>query len=87
MLFRSLALLNKNTNLMSSVRNKPQPQYSDASLIMLSSANNPVYEFKLYDCFPISLSSFVVSSTDSPENVITADATFRYNYYDMIALN
>ena len=85
--YRDLALLNKNTNLMSSVRNKPQPQYSDASLIMLSSANNPVYEFKLYDCFPISLSSFVVSSTDSPENVITADATFRYNYYDMIALN
>jgi hypothetical protein len=60
-----------------------RPQYSDATLTLLTSANNPVCNFKFYDLFPISISSFVVSSTDSPENIITADATFRYTLYDL----
>jgi len=45
------------------------PQYSD--------------RFKFYEVFPISISSFAMSSTDTPDNIITADATFRYTYYDI----
>jgi hypothetical protein len=60
------------------------PQYSDATLTLLSSANNPILEFKFYDVFPISISSFVMSSTDSPDSIITADATFRYSLYDLV---
>ena len=60
------------------------PQYSDCTVTLLSSANIPQYQFVLHDCFPTSLSSFVVSSTDSPDNIITADASFRYTYYDIV---
>ena len=59
------------------------PQFSDGSLTLLSTSNKPYYKFKFYDLFPTSLSTFVVSSTDSPENTITADATFRYTYFDV----
>ena len=61
-----------------------QPQYTDATLTLLSSANQPVINFKFYDVFPIAISSFVMSSTDSPDSIITADATFRYSFYDLV---
>jgi len=59
------------------------PQYSDATLTLLTSANNPNVRFKFYGIFPTSLSTFIMSSTDTPESVVTADATFRYTYYDI----
>lgn len=63
---------------------KPQfPQFSDASLTLLTSSNKPNYRFKFYDVFPTSLSTFIMNTQDGPENVITADATFRYMYYDI----
>lgn len=60
-----------------------QPQYSDGVLTLLTSSNNPKARFKFYDLFPVSLSTFVMSATDSSENIITADATFRYAYFDI----
>jgi hypothetical protein len=62
---------------------KPKPQYSDASLTVLSSSNTPYYKFKFYDCFPTSVSQFILSATDSPDTTMSADATFRYSYYDI----
>jgi len=59
------------------------PQYSDATVTLLSSANTPYYKFKFYGVFPTTLSTFVMSATDSPDTVVTADATFRYMYYDI----
>ena len=63
--------------------NKPKPQYSDASITVLSSSNKPYYKFKFYDCFPTSVSAFILSATDSPETTMSADATLRYSYYDI----
>jgi hypothetical protein len=60
-----------------------KPQYSDGSLTILSSGNNPRIRFKFYELFPITLSTFVLSTTETPDNIITADATFRYSYYDI----
>lgn len=62
---------------------KVQPQYSDAQIVLLSSSNNPYVRFKFYDVFPTSLSTFVMDTKDSPNTTLTADATFRYNYYDV----
>lgn len=59
------------------------PQYSDATVTLLSSSNTPYYKFKFYGVFPTTLSTFVMSATDSPDTVVTADATFRYMYYDI----
>jgi hypothetical protein len=77
--YRNLDRLSKLTS--SSQTNKPQ--FSDASITLLSSANKPNYRFKFYDVFPITLSTFILSANDSPENLITADATFRYSWYDI----
>ena len=59
------------------------PQYSDATITILSSANNPTHRFKFYEVFPTTLSTFVMSASDTPDSIITADATFRYSYYDV----
>jgi hypothetical protein len=64
-----------------------QPQYSDASITILSSANNPIYRFTFYEVFPTTLSTFVMSTSDTPDNIMTADATFRYSYYNVDKLN
>lgn len=60
-----------------------QPQFSDATLTILNSSNNPTAIFKFHDIFPTTLSSFVLSAADTPDNIITSDATFRYTYYDV----
>ena len=75
--YQKLGRLSKN------VGNPKTPQFSDAILTLYSSSNNPLYRFKLKDCFPTTLSTFVMSSTDSPDTTITADATFRFAYYDI----
>jgi hypothetical protein len=60
-----------------------RPQYSDASLTIFSSSNNPTYRFKFYDCFPTSISAFVMGANEGPDTIITADASFRFAYYDI----
>ena len=60
-----------------------KPQYSDGSLLLLSSNNLPYYEFKFTGLFPTSISSFIMNSSDGPDNILTADASFRYSYYDV----
>lgn len=62
---------------------KTQPQYSDGQLVILSSSNIPYYKFKFYDLFPTTLTPFVMDTKSGPDVVLTADVTFRYNYYDV----
>ena len=59
------------------------PQFSDATVTILSSSNKPYYAFKFHDVFPTTLSTFVMNAQDGPDNILTADATFRYSYYDI----
>jgi hypothetical protein len=77
--YRNLGRLNKNAG----VRESLKPQYSDASITLLSSSNKPYFRFKFYDVFPTTLSTFIMSATDSPDSQMTADGTFRYSYYDI----
>lgn len=77
--YRNLGNLNAYTRQVKAQR----PQYSDATVTLLSSSNNSNLQFKFYDVFPTTVSTFVMSSTDSPDTIITADATFRYSYYDI----
>jgi hypothetical protein len=73
----------KNLNKFTKSQNTPKPQYSDGTLSILSSGNNPKMRFKFYDLFPVSLSTFILSTTETPDNIITADVTFRYSYFDI----
>ena len=60
-----------------------QPQFSDATLILLSSSFKPTLKILFHDVFPTSLSSVTLSASDTPENILSSDATFRYTYYDI----
>lgn len=59
------------------------PQFSDGSVTLLSAANKPYFKFNFINLFPISLSGFTVSTTDTPETIITSDATFRFTYFNV----
>jgi len=77
--YRDLKYLsNQNT-----FKSTNKPQYSDCRVTMLTSSNNPIVAFKYYDVFPTTLSSLIMSSQQSPEEIITADASFRYSYFDI----
>lgn len=77
--YQNLSELNKYSRSIQTGR----PQYSDGMVTLLTSSNNPKVRFKFYDLFPVTLSTFVMSSIDSPENIITADASFRFSYYNI----
>ena len=77
--YRELARLNKFV----SSKRDAKPQFSDASVVLLSSSNSPYYRFNFHDVFPTSISTFIMNTQDDPSTIITADATFRYTYYDV----
>ena len=63
--------------------NKPLPQFSDATLIILDSKQNPHIRVKYYNCFPTSLTDIMFSAAAAPDEPITADAVFRFDFYDV----
>ena len=77
--YRSLDRLSRNTG----VAQTKTPQFSDASITLFSSSNKPYYRFKFYDVFPTTVSTFMLSASDSAETQVTADGTFRYSWYDI----
>ena len=46
-------------------------------------SGNEYFKFTFFDLFPISIGGFMLSSTDTPETIITSDATFRFTYYNI----
>lgn len=78
--YKSLNKLNKNA----AAKATGKPQYSDCTLTLLKSSNVNNIVIKYYDCFPTSLSPIIMSSTDSPDNTITCDVSFRYSYFDLV---
>jgi len=77
--YRNLGLLNKFTT----ASNSKTPQYADGSITILSASNKPYFKFNFFDLFPISIGGFMLSSTDTPETIITSDATFRFTYFNV----
>jgi hypothetical protein len=62
--------------------NGTKPQYGNAILSIFTNKNNANFRVKLFDVFPTSLSTILFSTQDTAENIVTADATFRFSYYD-----
>ena len=58
------------------------PVYTDASLTIFTNKNNPNFRVKFVDVFPTNVGSLSFSSGDTAENIVTADATFRFSYFD-----
>jgi hypothetical protein len=75
-----LAKQSNGANLRRTLNSKPQ--YSDASMSIYTNKNNVNFRIKLYEVFPTSLSTIIFNTGDTAENIVTADATFRFSYYD-----
>ena len=60
--------------------------YSDATLTVLSALNNPIVRIKFTNVFPITLNDIGFDTTLSADNIVTADATFMYDYYEFESL-
>lgn len=59
------------------------PQFSDATLTILDSKQNPQIRVKFSNCFPINLTDVLFSATSTPDDPVTADATFRFDLYEI----
>ena len=67
----------QNFNRLSHLQN-----YSDSTLTILSALNNPIIRLKFYNMFPVSLSDINFDVKDSADDIITATATFMYEYFE-----
>ena len=71
----------------------PQPNktqesfYSDATLEILTSTQNPNFKIKFTDMWPTSLSTLEFDATDEDINYLTADVTFKYTLYNITDLS
>jgi hypothetical protein len=56
--------------------------YSDGTLTVLSSLNNPILRVKFINVFPITLSDIIFDSSQSADDIISADCTFIFDYFN-----
>lgn len=61
---------------------KKNTSYSDATLTILSNLNNPILRVKFINMFPITLSDITFDSAQSADDIISADATFIFDYFN-----
>lgn len=59
------------------------PQYSDATLTILSALNNSKIRINFIEIFPVGLSDINFETTSSANSPIVAQATFKYQYYNI----
>jgi hypothetical protein len=79
--YKDLAKLSKSGMLAAANANKPTP-YSMGILSIYTNKNNPNFRVKMYDMFPTQLGSLIFNVSDTAENIVTCDATFRFSYFN-----
>ena len=57
--------------------------YSDISMFILSSKNNPVVNVKMYEAFPVNLTNIEYSQQESDTTYAECTATFAYSFFTM----
>lgn len=60
-----------------------ESNYCDATLTILSNLNNPILRVHFYYVFPLSLSDIMFDTRQSADDIMSADATFVYEYFDI----
>ena len=61
--------------------------YSDGTLSILTSKENPNFKVKFSDMFPYDLTSLQFDATDENIEYFTAEATFKYTIYNITDLS
>jgi hypothetical protein len=59
------------------------PQYSDATLTIMTNKNNPVVTVHFTDVFPIGISSVDFDTSLDATNIVTGTASFKFTNYDI----
>ena len=60
------------------------PTYADITLHILSSHNNTTKQVRYLDCIPTSLGDIQFESTSTGDGFITFNASFRFNYFELL---
>lgn len=60
--------------------------YSDATLTILSSKNNPTLEIRFRDVYPKSIGPVALTTQDTEVTYLQADITFGYKYYEFYTI-
>ena len=63
-----------------------QSMYSDASLIITSSKNNPTVDVRFSDIYPVALSALQFDQQAGDVTYLTATCTFSYTLYEIFTL-
>lgn len=58
--------------------------FSDGTLQILNSSNNPVKTISFVDLFPISIGSLTFQSTNDGVNYLIGNASFKFGYYKFL---
>ncbi len=69
------------------LQNSDDGLYSDASLIVLNSSQNPNVEFSFKKIFPISMSSISMDTTVQGITYVTCEVTFQHNGFELHRFN
>lgn len=67
-------------------KNNQESKYSDGTLLILNSANNPKIAVKFSDLFPVGLSSLTFDTTVDNIQYFVCTATFKYTSYEIETL-
>jgi len=59
--------------------------FSDSTLTILSALNNPIMKVEFVNMFPVLLSDIDFDTSQSADNIITASASFRYEYFTFVS--
>jgi hypothetical protein len=70
---------------MQSKRTTSSKSYSNATLTILSALNNPLMRITYYNAFPLSLSDIQFDTKADANDILTASATFNYDYFEFTA--
>jgi hypothetical protein len=57
--------------------------YSDCYLTIMTNNNLPNVRIKFIDCFPVNLSDILFSTSETADQTLSADASFRFSYFEI----
>ena len=64
--------------------NTTKPWYSDATLTVLNSLNNPVLRVQFTNMFPVALSDLNFNTQQSADDIMTGTANFVYQQFEFV---
>jgi hypothetical protein len=63
-----------------------QKHFSDATLTILSSLNNPILRIQFRNLFPVTMGNIDFDTKLNADSIVTVPATFRYESYNYLPL-